>query len=61
MATVAQLEKWSAEVMALVDNGWHDVDAIIKRTNRKWGTLAAIKHLCNLGVLLRYGNYLKKA
>ena len=58
--TPDQLERWCAQTLELITGGEHDVNALIKKTGRKWGTLAAIKHLGKLGIVARYGNTVHK-
>jgi hypothetical protein len=59
MASTQQLERWCASVMAAVANGFNTVDKLIAhRDGKRMSTLVAVKHLCNSGALLRYGNLL---
>lgn len=57
MATTAQLEKWAAEVLALVDKGVDDVDDLIAKRRARMSTLMALNALCAAGRLIRSGNH----
>jgi hypothetical protein len=55
MATNSQLEKWCADIYALIDAGEQDVDALIRK-HGKMSTLMALKVLEDTKKIIRAHN-----